>query len=69
MPATFVWKFETYFGEKPALNEPVGSGLQIIPADLGAAEQAGYGDDLGLGEEFFAVGVDFANGAVAASWA
>src|SRR5260370_18416771 len=51
---------ETYFGEKPALNEPVGSGLQIIPADLGAAEQAGYGDDLGLGEEVFAVGVDFA---------
>src|ERR1700682_5030499 len=51
---------ETHFGEKPALNEPVGSGLQIIPADLGAADQAGYGDDLGLGEEFFAVGVDFA---------
>src|ERR1700687_400179 len=50
----------TYFGEKPALNEPVGSGLQIIPADLGATNQAGYGDDLGLGEEFFAVGVDFA---------
>src|SRR5713226_9029698 len=50
----------TYFGEKPALNEPVGSGLQIIPADLGARDQAGYGDDLGLGEEFFAVGVDFA---------
>src|SRR6267143_1959257 len=50
----------TYFGEKPTLNEPVGSGLQIIPADLGAADQAGYGDDLGLGEEFFAIGVDFA---------
>src|SRR5882762_5683227 len=50
----------TYFGEKPALNEPVGSGLQVILADLGAADQAGYGDDLGLGEEFFAVGVDFA---------
>src|SRR6267378_1373400 len=51
---------ETHFGEKPALNEPVGSGLQIIPADLGAADQAGYGDDLGLSAEFFAVGVDFA---------
>jgi len=32
---------------KPALNEPVGSGLQIIPADLGAAEQAGLWRRLG----------------------
>ena len=51
---------ETYFGEKPGLHEPVGSGLQIIPADLGAGDQAGYRDDLGLGEEFFTLGVDFA---------
>src|SRR5258708_11899064 len=53
-------KVVTYFGEKSALNEPVGGGLQIIPADLGTGDQAGYRNDLGLGEEFFAVGVDFA---------
>src|SRR6266436_1164748 len=53
---------ETYFGEKAGLYELVGGGLQIIPADLCASGQAGNGDDLGLGEEVFAVGVDFAQG-------
>src|SRR6266567_5588859 len=52
----------TYLGEEAALNELVGCGLQIIPADLGARNQTGYGDDLRFGEDFFAVGVDFAQG-------
>ncbi len=51
---------ETYFGEKAGLYELVGGGLQIIPADLCASGQAGNGDDLGLGEKFFTIGVDFA---------
>src|SRR5713226_2649287 len=55
----FCLEVVTYFGEKPALNEPVGGGLQIIPADLGTGDQAGYRNDLGLGEKLFAVGVDF----------
>src|SRR5216684_1854032 len=51
---------KTYFGEKPASNELVGGSLQITPANLGARSQAGDSDDLGLGEDFLAVGVDFA---------
>src|SRR2546421_5829781 len=50
----------TYFGEKPALNEPVRGGLQITPANLSAGDQAGYRDDLRLGKKSFAVNVDFA---------
>ena len=50
----------THFGEEAALNELVGSGLQIIAADLSARNQTGNGHDLRLGEDFFAVDVDFA---------
>src|SRR6266436_9503571 len=50
----------TDFSEQAALHELVGRGLQIIAADLGARDQAGYGDNLGFGEQFFAFGVDLA---------
>src|SRR5260370_32639131 len=53
-------KVVTHFSEEPTLNEFVGSGLQIIAADLGAGNQAGYSDDLSLGEVFFSFHVDFA---------
>src|SRR4029077_3582647 len=50
----------THLGEEAALNEFVGSGLQIIAAALSARNQTGYGDDLRLFEDFLAVDVDFA---------
>src|SRR5260370_8120579 len=50
----------THFGEEAALDELVGSGLQIIAADLSARNQTGNGHELRLGEDFFAVDVDFA---------
>src|SRR6266403_3331944 len=50
----------TYLGKEAALDKLVGGGLQIILADLDARGQAGYGDDLSFGEEFFSYRVDFA---------
>src|SRR6266481_10226538 len=50
----------THFGEEAALNELVGSGLQIIAADLSARNQTGNGDDLRLSEGFFPLHVDLA---------
>src|SRR2546430_1931900 len=52
-------KVVTHFGEEPALDEFVGSDLQIITADLSARDQASYGDDLSFGKVFFAVDVNF----------
>src|SRR5204863_2343311 len=53
-------KVVTHFSEEPALDEFVGSGLQIITAELKTRNYAGYGDDLSFGKVFFAVDVDFA---------
>src|SRR6266481_1470780 len=50
----------THFGEEAAMDELVGSGLQIIAADLSARNQTGNGDDLRLSENFLAIDVDFA---------
>src|SRR5260370_17245465 len=58
----------THFGEEAAMDELVGSGLQIIAADLSARNQTGNGDDLRLGEDFFAVDVDFAQRRVDGVW-
>src|SRR5437879_4707274 len=52
-------KVVTHLGEEPALNELVGSGLQIIPADLGARDKSCNRNHLSFGEAFFAFHVDF----------
>ena len=52
-------KVVTHLSEEPALNELVGSGLQIIPADLGAGDKSCNRNHLSFGEAFFAFHVDF----------